>query len=139
MEKHLLITRFDSVRAARGEMLAIEDVLEILSVPLLGFIPESIPRTNATLSSRNGSAATSMPTMLITRGSLRTSQCWRSSGPGPRPYGALAARSRVGYRNYPRPRDILTAAVNDKIRAPGRMLTLCRQEDSISAHRPRLR
>jgi septum site-determining protein MinD len=41
MEKHLLITRFDSARAARGEMLAIEDVLEILSVPLLGIIPES--------------------------------------------------------------------------------------------------
>jgi septum site-determining protein MinD len=41
MEKHLLITRFDSARAARGEMLAIEDVLEILSVPLLGIITES--------------------------------------------------------------------------------------------------
>jgi hypothetical protein len=41
MEKHLLITRFDAARAARGEMLAIEDVLEILSVPLLGIIPES--------------------------------------------------------------------------------------------------
>jgi septum site-determining protein MinD len=41
MEKHLLITRFDSARAARGEMLPIEDVLEILSVPLLGIIPES--------------------------------------------------------------------------------------------------
>jgi septum site-determining protein MinD len=41
MEKHLLITRFDSVQAARGEMLALEDVLEILSAPLLGIIPES--------------------------------------------------------------------------------------------------
>jgi septum site-determining protein MinD len=41
MGKHLLITRFDAARAARGEMLAIEDVLEILSVPLLGIIPES--------------------------------------------------------------------------------------------------
>jgi septum site-determining protein MinD len=41
MEKHLLITRFDAARAARGEMLAIEDVLDILSVPLLGIIPES--------------------------------------------------------------------------------------------------
>src|SRR5277367_2631399 len=41
MEKHLLITRFDAARAARGEMLSIEDVLEILSVPLLGIIPES--------------------------------------------------------------------------------------------------
>ena len=41
MIKHLLITRFDPARAARGEMLAIEDVLEILSLPLLGIIPES--------------------------------------------------------------------------------------------------
>src|ERR1700693_879484 len=39
--KHLLITRFDPARAARGEMLNIEDVLEILSTPLLGIIPES--------------------------------------------------------------------------------------------------
>jgi septum site-determining protein MinD len=41
MIKHLLITRFDPARAARGEMLAIEDVLEILSLPLLGIVPES--------------------------------------------------------------------------------------------------
>jgi septum site-determining protein MinD len=41
MYKHLLITRFDPARAARGEMLNIEDVLEILSIPLLGIIPES--------------------------------------------------------------------------------------------------
>ena len=41
MEKHLLITRFDAARAARGEMLSIGDVLEILSVPLLGIVPES--------------------------------------------------------------------------------------------------
>jgi septum site-determining protein MinD len=41
IEKHLLITRFDAGRAARGEMLLIEDVLEILSIPLLGIIPES--------------------------------------------------------------------------------------------------
>jgi septum site-determining protein MinD len=41
VEKHLLITRFDPWRASRGEMLAIDDVLEILSVPLLGIIPES--------------------------------------------------------------------------------------------------
>jgi septum site-determining protein MinD len=41
MEKHLLITRFDAARAARGEMLTIEDVLDILSTPLLGIIPES--------------------------------------------------------------------------------------------------
>ena len=41
IEKHLLITRYDAQRAARGEMLKIEDVLEILSIPLLGIIPES--------------------------------------------------------------------------------------------------
>ena len=41
MIKHLLITRFDPARAARGQMLRIEDVLEILSIPLLGVIPES--------------------------------------------------------------------------------------------------
>src|SRR3974390_3771996 len=33
MPKHLLIARFDPLRASRGEMLNIEDVLEILSVP----------------------------------------------------------------------------------------------------------
>jgi septum site-determining protein MinD len=41
IEKHILITRYDAQRAARGEMLNIEDVLEILSTPLLGIIPES--------------------------------------------------------------------------------------------------
>jgi septum site-determining protein MinD len=41
VDKHLLITRFDGARAARGEMLNIEDVLEILSVPLIGIVPES--------------------------------------------------------------------------------------------------
>jgi septum site-determining protein MinD len=41
MTKRLVITRFDPARAARGEMLAIEDVLEILSLPLLGIVPES--------------------------------------------------------------------------------------------------
>jgi septum site-determining protein MinD len=41
IDKHILITRYDAARAARGEMLSIEDVLEILSTPLLGIIPES--------------------------------------------------------------------------------------------------
>jgi septum site-determining protein MinD len=41
IEKHLLVTRFDPARATRGEMLKVEDVLEILSIPLLGIIPES--------------------------------------------------------------------------------------------------
>jgi septum site-determining protein MinD len=41
VEKHLLLTRYDPARAQRGEMLTTEDVLEILSIPLLGIIPES--------------------------------------------------------------------------------------------------
>ncbi len=41
IEKHLLLTRYDSGRAKRGEMLRTEDVLDILSIPLLGIIPES--------------------------------------------------------------------------------------------------
>jgi septum site-determining protein MinD len=41
IEKHILISRYDPARAARGEMLNIKDVLDILSIPLLGIIPES--------------------------------------------------------------------------------------------------
>ena len=41
VEKHVLITRYDPARAARGEMLSIDDVLEILSLPLIGIVPES--------------------------------------------------------------------------------------------------
>src|SRR5678815_759854 len=36
VEKQLLLTRFDAARAARGEMMTLEDVLEILAIPLLG-------------------------------------------------------------------------------------------------------
>ncbi len=39
--KHVLITRYDAARATRGEMLSVEDVLEILSLPLIGIVPES--------------------------------------------------------------------------------------------------
>src|SRR5215468_8976942 len=41
VDKHLLISRYDPSRAAKGEMLTINDVLEILSIPLLGVVPES--------------------------------------------------------------------------------------------------
>lgn len=41
IEKHLLLTRYDANRAERGDMLKVDDVLEILSIPLLGIIPES--------------------------------------------------------------------------------------------------
>ena len=41
IDKHLLIARYDPARVARAEMLSIGDVLEILSIPLIGIIPES--------------------------------------------------------------------------------------------------
>src|ERR1700739_3114811 len=41
VNKHVLITRYDPSRAARGEMISIDDILEILATPLLGIIPES--------------------------------------------------------------------------------------------------
>lgn len=41
VKEHLLLTRYDPTRVEKGEMLKVDDVLEILSVPLLGVIPES--------------------------------------------------------------------------------------------------
>ena len=41
VETSLLLTRYDPARVTKGEMLAVEDVQEILSVKLLGVIPES--------------------------------------------------------------------------------------------------
>ena len=41
VKEHLLVTRFDPARVERGEMLKLEDIQEILSIPLLGVIPES--------------------------------------------------------------------------------------------------
>jgi septum site-determining protein MinD len=39
--EHLLLTRYCPKRVTRGDMLSISDVNEILSIPLLGVIPES--------------------------------------------------------------------------------------------------
>jgi len=41
VKEHLLLTRYNPDRVANGEMLSVEDVEEILAVPLLGVIPES--------------------------------------------------------------------------------------------------
>ncbi len=41
VEKYLLIARYDEARASSGDMLEIDDILEILSIPLLGVVPES--------------------------------------------------------------------------------------------------
>jgi septum site-determining protein MinD len=37
----LLLTRYSPVEVKRGEMLSVEDVLELLGIPLLGVVPES--------------------------------------------------------------------------------------------------
>ncbi len=39
--EHLLITRYDPRRVSSGDMLSLEDIVEILAIPLLGIIPES--------------------------------------------------------------------------------------------------
>ncbi len=41
VREHLLLTRYDAQRVERGEMLKVDDVLEILAIPLIGVIPES--------------------------------------------------------------------------------------------------
>jgi septum site-determining protein MinD len=41
VKEHLLLTRYCPDRVSRGEMLSIEDVQDILAIPLLGVIPES--------------------------------------------------------------------------------------------------
>lgn len=41
VKTHLLITRYDAKRVQKGEMLNMDDVLEILAIPLLGIVPES--------------------------------------------------------------------------------------------------
>ena len=41
VDEFLLLTRYSADRVAKGEMLSIEDVQEILSIPLMGIIPES--------------------------------------------------------------------------------------------------
>ena len=40
VKEHLLLTRYNPGRVNRGDMLSMEDVLEILRIPLVGVIPE---------------------------------------------------------------------------------------------------
>jgi septum site-determining protein MinD len=40
VKTHLLLTRYDLDRVQRGEMLKLDDVLEILAIPVLGVIPQ---------------------------------------------------------------------------------------------------
>ncbi|HSG52472.1 MAG TPA: septum site-determining protein MinD [Rheinheimera sp.] len=47
IKEHLLLTRYNPERVEKGEMLSVEDVKEILSIDLLGVIPESQAVLNA--------------------------------------------------------------------------------------------
>lgn len=40
IKEHLLLTRYNPGRVSRGDMLSMEDVLEILRIKLVGVIPE---------------------------------------------------------------------------------------------------
>ena len=73
IEKHVLITRYDAGRAARGEMLSIEDVLEILAIPLLGIVPESedVLRASNVGSPVTLASANSAPARAYTDAALR--------------------------------------------------------------------
>ncbi|MDP3560913.1 MAG: septum site-determining protein MinD [Legionellaceae bacterium] len=41
IQEHLLLTRYNPERVEQGEMLSVQDVNEILAIPLIGIIPES--------------------------------------------------------------------------------------------------
>jgi septum site-determining protein MinD len=41
IKEHLLITRYNPARVQEGEMLSVEDIRELLGIPLIGVIPES--------------------------------------------------------------------------------------------------
>lgn len=41
IKEHLLVTRYNPTRVKNGDMLSIEDILDILDIPLLGVVPES--------------------------------------------------------------------------------------------------
>jgi septum site-determining protein MinD len=41
IKEHLLITRYNPARVEDGQMLSLEDIQDILRIPLIGVIPES--------------------------------------------------------------------------------------------------
>ena len=41
VREHLVLTRYSPERVEKGDMLSVDDVMEILAIPLLGVIPES--------------------------------------------------------------------------------------------------
>ena len=58
IKEHLLLTRYAPERVQKGDMLSVEDVTDILSIPLLGVIPES----KAVLKASNAGVPVSLDT-----------------------------------------------------------------------------
>ena len=121
IDKHLLLTRYDPARAARGEMLKTEDVLEILSIPLLGIIPESEEVLRA---SNLGTPVTlGNPNSVAGEGLLRG--------------GAAAARRDAGGHRAGRTAQPHGTAVRPEGRCMN-LLSLFRRRDSAPVARERL-
>lgn len=53
IKEHLLLTRYNSKKVKRGDMLSVDDVLDILHIPLIGVIPED---TSVLRSSNQGNS-----------------------------------------------------------------------------------
>jgi septum site-determining protein MinD len=101
IEKHLLLTRYDAARAERGDMLKVDDVLEILSIPLLGIIPESmdvLPRMSALRSRWRTAAAPRRSPISKRRAASRAKAC---RSPSRATSAASSARSSEGKRHEP--------------------------------------
>lgn len=58
IKEHLVLTRYNPARVLKGEMLSLEDVTEILAIPVLGVIPESTAVLN---SSNAGTPVITLP------------------------------------------------------------------------------
>jgi len=40
VREHLIVTRYEPARVHKGDMLSVDDILDILAIPLLGVVPE---------------------------------------------------------------------------------------------------
>ena len=88
VREHLLITRYDPVRVAAGQMLSVDDIHDILRTPLIGVIPES---SSVLAASNQGVPAIHQPGAVaeaykdVVRRFLGESREMRFTKPAPRP------------------------------------------------------
>lgn len=74
IKEHLLLTRYNPGRVSRGDMLSMEDVLEILRIPLVGVIPEDQSVLRA---SNQGEPVILMPSQTpVRRMTIPFAACW---------------------------------------------------------------